>query len=98
MARRTPPATAATHTWTDPDGFRSPAGEVHAWLPGTNQTMCGVPLARAELVRLAGVPFEEAQPATGAMADRVASVCPRCLSATGHRRGERRWQRVNPRP
>jgi len=32
---------AATSSWRDPDGFRSPAGEVHAWLVGTNQTLCG---------------------------------------------------------
>ena len=29
-------AVAATDSWTDPDGFRMPAGEVHAWLPSTN--------------------------------------------------------------
>lgn len=98
MARRARPATAATGSWTDPDGYRSPAGEVHAWLPGTNQTLCGVPLARAGLVRLAGVSFADAQPATGADADRVTSVCPRCLAATGHRRDEKRWTRTHPRP
>ena len=36
-------AVAATDRWTDPDGFRAPAGLVHAWLRGTNQTLCGVP-------------------------------------------------------
>jgi hypothetical protein len=98
MAGRTSAATAATDTWTDPDGYRTPAGEVHAWLPRTNQTLCGVPLARAGLARFAGVPFEEAQPATGNAADRVTSVCRRCLAATGHRRDEKPWRRTNPRP
>ena len=34
-------AVAASSEWTDPDGFRSPAGSVHAWLRGTNQTRAG---------------------------------------------------------
>lgn len=35
-------AAAATGTWTDPDGIRTPAVEVHAWHPGTNQSLCGL--------------------------------------------------------
>ena len=31
-------AVAATGSWTDPDGIRAPAGEVHAWRPGMNET------------------------------------------------------------
>jgi hypothetical protein len=91
-------AVAATGTWVDPDGFRTPAGEVHAWSLGTNQTLCGVPIKRAGLERFAHVDWADVQPATGRDADRVTSVCRRCLAATGQRRDERRWTRRNPRP
>jgi hypothetical protein len=40
-------AVAATDSWAGPDGFRAPAGEVHAWLLETNQTLCGLPLKKA---------------------------------------------------
>ncbi|MDN4175472.1 hypothetical protein QWY28_21090 [Nocardioides sp. SOB77] len=89
---------AATDSWTDPDGFRTPAGEVHAWLPGTNQTLCGIPVKKAGLGRFSHVEWADVQPATGRDADRVASVCHRCLAATGHRRDEKRWTRTDPRP
>jgi hypothetical protein len=89
----------ATGTWTDPDGFRAPAGEVHAWKPGTNQTLCGVPLAKARLDRFPHIDWLDAQPATGRDADRVTAVCPKCLAATGRRPDRhRRWTRVDPRP
>jgi hypothetical protein len=88
---------AATGSWTDPDGFRTPAGEVHAWLPGTNQTVCGVPLHRAQLHRFPHVEWPDVQPATGRDADRVTSVCRRCAAGTGRRRDERPWKRVDPR-
>jgi transcriptional regulator with XRE-family HTH domain len=61
--RRT--ATAATGSWTDPDGFRAPAGEVHAWLPGTNQTLCGLPIKRQGLLRFSHIEWADAQPTTG---------------------------------
>jgi hypothetical protein len=89
---------AATDVWTDPDGFRAPAGEVHAWLPGTNQTLCGVPIHRAGLRRLSHVDWADAQPATGRDADRVTTVCPRCAAGMGRRRDQRPWRRENPRP
>jgi hypothetical protein len=89
---------AATETWTDPDGFRSPAGEVHAWLPGTNQTLCGLPLKRSGLWRLPHIDWIDVQPATGRDADRVAAVCRRCNAATGRRRDEKAWTRTDPRP
>ena len=82
-------AVAATDTWTDPDGFRAPAGEVHAWLPRTNQTLCGLPLHRAQLHRFPHVDWLDAQPATGRDADRVTQVCRRCAAATGRRRDEK---------
>ena len=89
---------AATDTWTDPDGIRSPAGEVHAWLPSTNQTVCGVPLHRAQLRRFPHIDWRDVQPATGRDADRVTDVCRRCAAGMGQRRGEKGWKRVDPRP
>jgi hypothetical protein len=90
-------AVAATGEWTDPDGFRSPAGEVHAWRPGTNQTLCGRQLSRSGLLRFSHVEWADVQPATGRDADRVVDVCPRCSAAMGRRRDERAWERSNPR-
>jgi hypothetical protein len=91
-------AVAATGTWTDPDGIRSPRGEVHAWLPGTNQTLCGLSLHRSMLGRFPHIGWADVQPATGRDADQVAGVCPRCAAAMGRRRDVRPWQRTDPRP
>lgn len=90
-------AVAATDEWTDPDGVRMPAGAVHAWRQGTNQTLCGLQLSRSALRRFPHVDWADAQPATGRDADRVHDVCPKCASAMGQRRDERRWSRNNPR-
>ncbi|NPC96582.1 hypothetical protein [Nocardioides sp. zg-DK7169] len=98
MPRRVRAAVAATDSWIDPDGFRSPAGEVHAWLPGTNQTVCGVPIKKARLGRFSHIDWLDVQPATGRDADQVTSVCRRCLAGTGHRRDEKPWTRTDPRP
>jgi hypothetical protein len=87
---------AATARWVDPDGVALPAGEVHAWSPGTNQTACGLSLHRSRLIRFAGVTWSDVQPATGGSADAVASVCRRCAAAVGSTTA--RWQRVRPRP
>jgi hypothetical protein len=89
---------AATSVWVDPDGFRAPAGEVHAWVPGHNQTLCGLSLSRSRLVRLPHVEWADALPETGRDADEVQVVCPRCLAATGAKRGRRSWTRRDPRP
>jgi hypothetical protein len=89
---------AASGEWVDPDGIRMPAGEVHAWEPGRNQTLCGLPLARAQLRRFPHVSWADVQPETGRDADEVRRVCPRCAAATGRRRDERRWSRTDPRP
>ena len=90
---------AATGSATDDDGVRLPSGEVHAWEPGMNQTLCGLPLHRAELKRFSHVPFRDALPESGGLADFVASVCPRCRAATrGSRRDDRPWRRTDPRP
>ena len=98
MTRPRAAAVAASSRWIDPDGVRRPAGEVHAWLPGTNATRCGVPLSRASLERFPHVTWADAQPATGGHADAVQRVCPRCAAAQGARRDERRWTRTDPRP
>ena len=90
-------AVAATGTWTDPDGFRTPSGLVHAWRRGTNQTVCGVPLSRSGLLRFPHVDWVDVQPETGRDADRVSEVCPRCAAGMGRRRDERPWSRQNPR-
>ena len=91
-------AVAATGTWTDPDGFRMPSGQVHGWLPGTNSTLCGLQLSRSRLDRFPHVQWVDVQPATGRDADRVTDVCPRCAAALGRRRDERAWRRTDPRP
>ena len=98
MARRVRAAVAASGEWLDPDdNVRLPAGDVHAWLPGTNQTLCGLALAKSRLARFAHVPFEQVLPESGGAADAVGHLCPRCVAATGVR-AERAWTRSNPRP
>jgi len=89
---------AASGDWVDPDGARLPAGEVHGWLPGLNQTLCGLALSRSGLVRFAHIRWEDVQPESGGAADRVARVCPRCAAATGAKRSGRPWTRTSPRP
>jgi hypothetical protein len=91
-------AVAASGEWTDPDGIRSPAGSVHAWLQGTNQTLCGLQLSRSELIRFPHVQWVDVQPATGRDADRVHEVCPRCAAGMGDRRDDKPWRRTDPRP
>jgi hypothetical protein len=98
VPNRTRAQVAASGSWTDPDGVRRPAGEVHAWEPGTNQTLCGLALSRSRLGRFAHVAWADVQPATGAHADEVQRVCPRCAAATGARRDKRPWTRTDPRP
>jgi hypothetical protein len=91
-------AVAATGTWRDPDGIRMPSGEVHAWVPRTNQTLCRLSLHRSQLIRFPHVDWQDVQPATGRHADEVADVCRRCAAAMGQRRDDRSWTRTNPRP
>lgn len=96
--RPTSASVVATDETTDLDGARSPAGEIHAWVPGTNQTVCGLALSRERLLRFSHVPWAEVQPDTGTHADAVTSLCPRCAAGMGARRGEKRWKRIDPRP
>ncbi|MGV9994799.1 hypothetical protein [Streptomyces sp. NPDC003374] len=102
MARRKQYAVAASGQWTDEeDGRRRlPAGEVHAWEPGTNQTVCGLSLSRSQLVRFSHVAWTDTFPESGGAADRVRRVCPRCASVAGRRGSDARprRQRTDPRP
>lgn len=93
-------AVAASSQWTDDeDGVRLPAGEAHAWVPGQNQTVCGLPLHRARLARFPHVSWADAQPESGGRADAVKRLCPRCRAAAGSGgKDPGTWRRVNPRP
>jgi hypothetical protein len=79
-------AVAASSEWTDPDGVRRPGGEVHAWKPGTNQTLCGLALSRSHLGRYPHIGWEDIRPESGHHADEVRRVCPRCNAAASPRR------------
>ncbi|MDI5937066.1 hypothetical protein ABUL04_28425 [Micromonospora harpali] len=95
------PAVAASSEETGPDGVRRPGGEVHAWLPGQNQTLCGLPLSRTRLRRFPHVRFDYSSTDVLTEADTVGHVCPRCLAATGGSRDRRQrqsWVRTSPRP
>jgi len=82
MTRRpTDARVAASSTWTDPDGVRRPAGDVHGWVPGTNQTVCGLALSRSALARFGHVAWPDALPEAGRHADAVQHVCERCRAA-----------------
>jgi hypothetical protein len=96
MSRRA--AVAASGTWIDPEGVRRPAGVVHAWEPGLNQTRCGLALSRSRLIRFPHVTWPDVQPDTGGESDAVRWICPRCAAALGARRDSRPWNRVDPRP
>lgn len=101
MADKKRYAVAASGSWTDgEDGRRLPAGEVHAWEQGMNQTVCGLSLHRSRLTRLSHIAWTDTFPESGGAADRVRRVCPRCASVAGRRGPDARppWQRVNPRP
>lgn len=98
MARIPRASVAASSQWTDPDGIRLPAGEVHGWQPGANQTVCGLALSRSELRRFPHVQWEDVLPESGGAADQVGRVCPRCAAAVAGRVRGRPWRRVSPRP
>lgn len=96
MARKREPSVAASSEWRDEDGIRQPGGDVHAWWPGTNQTLCAVPLHAARLGRFQHVLWVDAL-WLAETTDRPGVVCPRCVAAAGGR-STQRWRRVNPRP
>ncbi|OSZ57374.1 hypothetical protein OQI_27590, partial [Streptomyces pharetrae CZA14] len=101
MARTPRYNVAASGQWTDEEEGRRrlPAGEVHAWEPGRNETVCGLSLSRSRLARFPHVTWQDIFPESGGAADRVQRVCPRCASAAGRRGPDARprWRRVNPR-
>ncbi len=97
MPRQPEPKVAASSDWVDEDGIRQPRGDTHAWLPGTNQTLCGLPLHRARLARFHHVLWADALWLADTSGRRIA-VCRRCVGAAGGRRDRPRWTRVNPRP
>src|SRR3954463_13711757 len=104
-------AVAAADQWVDPDdGIRYPAGEMHAWERGRNETVCGLSLSRSRLTRFphAGwgdppprcrrVGGRHAGPGPGGCGEGVQAVSRRGGAARGPRRDERGWTRTNPRP
>ncbi|NES26136.1 hypothetical protein GCE86_26935 [Micromonospora terminaliae] len=92
-------AVAASGEVAGDDGVRRPGGEVHAWLPGQNQTVCGLQLSRTRLRRFPHVPFDYSGTDVLTEADPEGYICPRCLAAvSGRREGEKGWVRTNPRP
>lgn len=95
-------AVAASGQWTDEEEGRTrlPAGEVHAWERGTNQTVCGLSLHRSRLARFPHVAWPDTFPESGGAADRVQRICRRCASVAGRRGSDARprWQRTDPRP
>jgi len=97
MRRVSRAAVAASSQAAGPDGVRVPAGEVHAWLPGTNQTVCGLALSRSRLGRFPHVPFDYRATDVLTDGDDVGYICPRCVAATTPRE-ERGWRRIAPRP
>ncbi|MDQ3763690.1 MAG: hypothetical protein M3460_19335 [Actinomycetota bacterium] len=82
-------AVAASSEWVDPEGVRRPGGEVHAWTPGTNQTLCGLALSWSRLGRYPHVDWDDIRPESGRHADAVRRVCPRCMAGTRSRRDAR---------
>ncbi|GGQ87685.1 hypothetical protein [Couchioplanes azureus] len=97
MAKVRTAAVAASDEHIGGDGIRQPGGDVHAWAPGTNQTVCGLALSRSRLRRFPHVPFDFRATDVLTAEDQVGHICPRCVAATS-RRGERPWTRTSPRP
>ncbi|MFI6035393.1 hypothetical protein ACIBBD_14710 [Streptomyces sp. NPDC051315] len=100
MARVKRYAVAASGQWTDEEEGRRrlPAGEVHAWTPGRNETVCGLSLSRSELVRFPHVGWPDTFPESGGAADRVRRQCPRCAAVAGRRDRDMRPRRHRGRP
>ncbi len=90
---------AATDDALDEDLVGLPAGEVHGWWRGQNETVCGLSLSRSRLRTFPGLVWGDVQPASGGSAELVQVVCPRCRAALEGRTCERRsWTRERPRP
>jgi hypothetical protein len=52
-------AVAASGQAVYDDGIRRPAGDVHAWMVGTNQSLCGLALSHSQLRRFPHVGWSE---------------------------------------
>ena len=90
---------AASDDVLDDDLVRRPAGEVHGWYRGQNETLCGLSLHRCRLRTFAGLEWSDVQPESGGAAEHVQAVCGRCRSAIEGRTSKRRpWTRERPRP
>lgn len=84
-------AVTACGQWTDEEEGRRrlPAGEVHTWHLGMNQTVCGLSLSRSRLIRFSHGTWPDTSPEPGGAADRVRRQCPRCASVVGPPRRRR---------
>jgi hypothetical protein len=78
-------AVAASAEWTDASGVRQPGGEVHAWQPGRNETVCGVALSRSRLRRFPHIQFDFGATDVLTQDDPIGWLCPRCTAATRSR-------------
>lgn len=96
-ARSMRAAVAATDSWVDEHGLTVPAGHVHAWLPGTSQTLCGLSTESSRLGQFSHIDWADVRPASGRDANRVAALCPKCTGAMGRRRDPKSWTRAFPR-
>lgn len=79
-------AVAASSQWIDASGVRRPAGEVHAWHRGRNETVCGLSLSRSLLRRFPHVPFDFQPTDVLTAQDPIGRICPRCSAALRPRR------------
>ncbi|WP_249713774.1 hypothetical protein [Rhizomonospora bruguierae] len=92
-------AVAASSRATSVGGTWVPAGAVHAWPPGQNQTLCGLPLASSGLRPFPHVRWEYQRSDRLGATDEVRHVCRRCLAASlSHAEHGRAWTRTAPRP
>ena len=84
-------AVAASGQWTDEEEGRRrlPAGEVHAWEPGRNETVCGLSLSRSRLVRFSHVNWPISF--CGTVPSSCASRAARPTRCGGCARVARRW-------
>ena len=87
MGRAKNYAVAASGQWTDEEEGRRrlPSGEVHAWEPGMNQTVCGLSLSRSQLSRFAGVRWPDILPESGGAPDPRHPVGARASAGGGGR-------------
>ncbi|PWK83685.1 hypothetical protein C8D88_110141 [Lentzea atacamensis] len=90
------PAVAASSGWRDDEDIRMPSGDVHAWWPGQNQTLCGVPLSRARLDRFPHVLWIDALWINDTAGAPVMAMCRRCAAAA-RPRTQRRADRLRGR-